>query len=191
MLAAETGHVETIYTLLTADPAADIEMMDNDGNTALHHASMWGKEEAIRALIEAGANYEIRNAYGFLAVDYGRTIEIVNFVQRMVKEAQRQRAGSGGSVGSNWDTATIRSRAGGVRLVTDMDSFDGAADSEYGDGASLSSISPVVERNVLPSPTSRGMPALAMTRSYDPQSQFGRPGTAGGGMDGRVRSGSN
>ena len=43
-----------------------------DGLTALHVAATWGSGEAVRTLLEHGANPLIRDGEGLLPVDHAR-----------------------------------------------------------------------------------------------------------------------
>lgn len=63
------GRKECVQILL--DAGADIEAMNNAGNTALHYAAATSKSECVRILIENGANVEAKSLNsGFTALHY-------------------------------------------------------------------------------------------------------------------------
>ena len=55
MCAAQEGHVEAIRVLVT-ELGANIEASSNKGNTAIMLAAHNGKTEAIRVLVQLGAD---------------------------------------------------------------------------------------------------------------------------------------
>lgn len=57
--AAQSGHLAIIDMLIKAD--SDINALDKNQWTPLMNACYWANEEAVLALLEAGANSTIRN----------------------------------------------------------------------------------------------------------------------------------
>lgn len=44
---------------------SDVDVKDNDGNTALHLAVDYGHDKVVQQLLEHGSNVSIRNSDGF------------------------------------------------------------------------------------------------------------------------------
>lgn len=55
------GHLQMIYMLVSANNA-DIDAQDDSGNTPLHLAVRYAQEEAVRVLLDQGANPLIKNS---------------------------------------------------------------------------------------------------------------------------------
>jgi uncharacterized protein len=70
MYAASAGHAAAFTALLAA--GADVNYRDNDDDTALHRASLFGRLDAARVLVEAGARTDVRNEDGRLPIDLVR-----------------------------------------------------------------------------------------------------------------------
>ncbi|MDT8299356.1 MAG: ankyrin repeat domain-containing protein, partial [Spirochaetaceae bacterium] len=68
MDAAASGHTELILRLV--DMNAELEHMSRDGQTAVILAVGNGREDAAAALIQAGANVEIKDKLGMSARKY-------------------------------------------------------------------------------------------------------------------------
>jgi uncharacterized protein len=49
------------------DLGADATTVDNDGNTALHGAAVWGSNDAVEMLVKAGARLDVKNKRGLTA----------------------------------------------------------------------------------------------------------------------------
>jgi hypothetical protein len=49
---------------LLLDRGADATTVDEDGNTALHGAAVWGSNDAVTMLVAAGAKLDVRNTRG-------------------------------------------------------------------------------------------------------------------------------
>lgn len=62
--------IDIIHELIESD--ADVDIIDNDGNTPLHIAVDIGKLKIIKILVEAGANINIKDAGGMTAIDYAK-----------------------------------------------------------------------------------------------------------------------
>jgi cytohesin len=67
LAAADQGCVRLIAALL--DHGAEIQRTDAAGNTALHHAAENGQEDAVRLLLQRGANPAVRNKEGKTPAD--------------------------------------------------------------------------------------------------------------------------
>ncbi len=63
---ARNGKIETVKAALKA--RADINVKDNEGNTALILASSFGHIEIVKFLIQAGADVNVRVPVGFTAL---------------------------------------------------------------------------------------------------------------------------
>ena len=67
-VAAQAGNTQFIITVCGF--GADVDLTDLQGNTPLHYASAWGHVETIKALLERGCQFAIRNVDGFTAADF-------------------------------------------------------------------------------------------------------------------------
>jgi 26S proteasome non-ATPase regulatory subunit 10 len=67
--ASALGHADIITSLIAAFPS-DIDLIDAEGNTALHVAVQEQHPSAIKAILEAGAAKTKRNQEDKLPVDY-------------------------------------------------------------------------------------------------------------------------
>jgi len=72
MAAASGGNVEVFQAIHFE--TWDLDVQDEEGNTALHHAAEYGQTEAIEALLAAGANPTIRNKKGQTPYEAGLAI---------------------------------------------------------------------------------------------------------------------
>ena len=61
MLATKSGAVKTAQSLLNSQAALDLE--DNEGNTALHIAAIYGRVDITKLLLDWGANLIKRNKH--------------------------------------------------------------------------------------------------------------------------------
>ena len=68
--AAAFGRLDALRWSLDADPAQATALSD-DGFTALHLAVFGGQEEAVRLLLERGADKSLATDDGRLPADYG------------------------------------------------------------------------------------------------------------------------
>lgn len=66
-LASAHGHREIIHLLLKNK--ADINFVNEHGNTALHYACFWGYAEIAEDLISYGALVSVANKYGEIPLD--------------------------------------------------------------------------------------------------------------------------
>jgi len=66
--AASGGHVPVIHFLL--EHSAYIDAESPNGTTPLMMAAMYGTPEAVKALIQAGADLHIQNSAGWTALDF-------------------------------------------------------------------------------------------------------------------------
>jgi ankyrin repeat protein len=67
--AARAGDVETLEALLEQQPEL-VNAMDERGRTPLHYAAGFGQEEAVRLLLERGADINVGDGSGMSAVDF-------------------------------------------------------------------------------------------------------------------------
>ena len=79
--AAKNGDIETVRYLINSE--VDIDVQDNDGNTALIMASQNGYFDIVKLLVDNGAYIEIKNNSGCTAIDCSRTTEILTFFMKI------------------------------------------------------------------------------------------------------------
>lgn len=70
-LAANSDDPTSLLILL--DHGANIDWQNAEGFTPLHVAALWGREEAVRLLLEEGADPAICDEDELLPVDYARS----------------------------------------------------------------------------------------------------------------------
>lgn len=80
----ECHNPEIIKLLL--NHGCNINHVDCRGSTPLHILSLYGYKESIIALLENGANPDIRNRDGKIAIDMTRHDEIKNIIQSYFPE---------------------------------------------------------------------------------------------------------
>lgn len=127
--AARAGATALLGALLAASlpppfleqRASLVQGRDVVQNTPLHHASAAGQLKALRLLVGAGADAEVRNAARWSALDYSATVAAEVYLRGLVRE--RDAKVVGGTVGrerggSDERRAGVR---GGVRLVRSAD----------------------------------------------------------------------
>jgi ankyrin repeat protein len=89
---------------------------DNQGNTALHHASAAGELKALRMLLQYGANPLASNSYSWTPVHYSATTAAETYFKTLIIEFEKKKAEGKRAVAER-----ERQRSAGVRLVTDPD----------------------------------------------------------------------
>ncbi len=62
-VAAANGYTEVLQFLLPKE-GLNLNIQDNEGWTPLHAAVCWGQKEAMRMLVEKGANMDAKNLRG-------------------------------------------------------------------------------------------------------------------------------
>lgn len=62
-VAAANGYTEVLQFMF-AQEGLDLNIQDNEGWTPLHAAVCWGQKEAMRMLVEKGANMDAKNLRG-------------------------------------------------------------------------------------------------------------------------------
>ncbi|KAI5636717.1 ankyrin repeats (many copies) domain-containing protein [Phthorimaea operculella] len=82
-LATYFGHVDVVEALLEA--GADVDEVNDNGDTALHKASFIGNEELVILLVNHKADVNIMNGEGRTALDVCKTRD----VQRLLEAAQK------------------------------------------------------------------------------------------------------
>ncbi|KAI8360821.1 ankyrin repeat-containing domain protein [Blakeslea trispora] len=78
--AAQNGNANLVSYLLSI--SADFDHVDNDGNSALHHASAWGHITVMDLLVSEGCNVDLKNNEHSTAYDYAYS----TVVQEHLKE---------------------------------------------------------------------------------------------------------
>ena len=91
MLSSRHGTVTLIPILLSNIPPASPTAYDNDGNTALHHASAAGELKALRLLLQAGAVPFAQNAYSWTPIAYSSTVAAEVYFKNLVAEFEKRR----------------------------------------------------------------------------------------------------
>ncbi|XP_061709310.1 oxysterol-binding protein-related protein 1-like [Cydia pomonella] len=83
ILASYFGHVDVVEALL--EDGADVDDVNEAGDTALHKASFIGNEELVILLLKHKADVNVMNGEGRMACDVCKTRD----VQRLLEAAQR------------------------------------------------------------------------------------------------------
>lgn len=79
--AATGGHLEVLRLLLDND--AYIDAASPNGSTPLMMAAMYGTSEAVKLLLDAGADPTLKNALGLSAIDFARQVQRDDVVARI------------------------------------------------------------------------------------------------------------
>ncbi|KAI8577491.1 hypothetical protein K450DRAFT_251929 [Umbelopsis ramanniana AG] len=74
LFAAKNGNVNIVEFLLSI--SADVDHVDDDGNSALHHAAAWGHTHVITLLVLGGCNIDLENRQHFTASDYAYSFSV-------------------------------------------------------------------------------------------------------------------
>lgn len=90
--AATNGHVEIIRLLL--DNHAYIDAGSPNGSTPLMMAAMYGTTDAVKELLDAGADPSLKNTLGLSAIDFARQVQRDDVVA-VIAAAVRKRRPSG------------------------------------------------------------------------------------------------
>jgi hypothetical protein len=117
MTSSRSGALPLLPLLLTSSPPALPTAHDNDGNTALHHASAAGELKALRLLLQYGANPLAQNNYSWTPIAYSSTVAAQVYFKELVAEVEKLRV-EGLKQEREREAATRQQRIGGVRLVT-------------------------------------------------------------------------
>lgn len=120
MTSARSGALHLLELLLTSHPPADATAHDDDGNTALHHASAAGELKALRLLLRYGASPLAQNNYSWTPIAYSATAAAEAYFKQLVVEFERRRVEVVNQQRER-EREKERQRAGGVRLVTQDD----------------------------------------------------------------------
>jgi len=88
--AATGGHIAIIRLLL--DNHAYIDAAAPNGSTPLMMASKYGTDEAVRLLLDAGADPALKNALGLTAIDFANQVQRDDIVQIIAAAVRAQRA---------------------------------------------------------------------------------------------------
>ncbi|KAF2088394.1 ankyrin [Saccharata proteae CBS 121410] len=150
MLASKHGAVNLLIPLLTSRPPCLTTSHDNDGNTALHHASAAGELKCLRTLLQHGANPCAQNAYSWTPLAYSQTVAAKLYFEELVTEIERRRAEGK----RDERERALRSKGvGGVRIVTNDENGSGRDDEAGLEYPPSIDFSPVSERKRALTPT--------------------------------------
>lgn len=116
MIASRSGALPLLPLLLTSTPPASPMAHDNDGNTALHHASAAGELKALRLLLQYGASPMAQNNYSWTPIAYSSTVAAEVYFKQLVAEFEKRRVEA-----LQAERSREKQRIGGVRLVTQQD----------------------------------------------------------------------
>lgn len=139
MQASLHGASALLPTLFSAPYPCSPHAHDNDGNTALHHASAAGELKCLRLLLQAGASPHAVNAYAWTPISYSRTKDAKIYFEELVAELERRKDDSRREEAAA-QQRVLRAKtgmAGGVRLVTQADS-EGGPSGVAGNGGGIS-----------------------------------------------------
>lgn len=89
--AATGGHVQIMQMLL--DQHAFIDAQSPNGTTPLMMAAHYGSREAVKLLLEAGADLRMRNELGLSAVDFANGAQRRDVAEMIVAEARSRSRG--------------------------------------------------------------------------------------------------
>ena len=120
MISSRSGALPLLPLLLTSTPPALPTAHDNDGNTALHHASAAGELKALRLLLQYGASPLAQNNYSWTPIAYSSTVAAEVYFKQLVAEFEKRRVEALKQERER-EAATRQQRIGGVRLVTQDD----------------------------------------------------------------------
>ncbi|RDI81375.1 hypothetical protein Vi05172_g8618 [Venturia inaequalis] len=120
MTSARSGALHLVELLLRSHPPADATAHDDDGNTALHHASAAGELKALRLLLHFGASPLAQNNYSWTPIAYSATSAAEAYFKQLVAEFERRRVEDLNQQRER-EREKGRQRVGGVRLVTQDD----------------------------------------------------------------------
>jgi hypothetical protein len=116
MISSRSGALPLLPLLLTSSPSPALPTAhDNDGNTALHHASAAGELKALRLLLQYGASPLAQNNYSWTPIAYSSTIAAEVYFKQLVAEVEKRRVEG---LKQERESAGRQQRIGGVRLVT-------------------------------------------------------------------------
>ncbi|RUS23562.1 ankyrin repeat-containing domain protein [Jimgerdemannia flammicorona] len=65
-----------IHPQFLLDWGADIDHVDDEGNTALHYAAGWGHSKCVTILIDRGCNANLANRQGWTAANYAYSFSL-------------------------------------------------------------------------------------------------------------------
>jgi hypothetical protein len=92
-MAARAVNGAVLVPALLDDPhfPASPHSKDQDGNTALHHASAAGSLKALRLLVIAGADPHAKNNYDWTPLAYSQTVAAEVYFKTLMAELERAR----------------------------------------------------------------------------------------------------
>jgi len=75
--------VEQVRSLL--ETGMDMNILDDDGNTPLHIACLYGRPEIARLLLDAGADTEVHNRWGYTPLDWACLYQETDIVRLLLE----------------------------------------------------------------------------------------------------------
>lgn len=96
MVASRHGLDNAVYMLLTmpgpgSPYAADPNVQDTKGDTALHYATSYGHLKIARTLLGHGAGPWIANHFSWTPVDYSSTVQAEMYLRDLVADIEQQK----------------------------------------------------------------------------------------------------
>ena len=92
---SSNGHIKVVELLLTSSRLNCLNEQDNNGNTPLHLAALYGYFDVVKMLSDHGALNKIYNNYHRLANDLAKSLEINDYIRNYyicdVKEPEDSR----------------------------------------------------------------------------------------------------
>ncbi|KAL1375001.1 hypothetical protein pipiens_017759, partial [Culex pipiens pipiens] len=85
LIAADGGDIGTIKTLI--ESGADVDFVDNDGNTALHYAASRDRLEVVRLLVQQMTDVSVENNCRLMPLDLARKrgdVVIVDAIEEQI-----------------------------------------------------------------------------------------------------------
>ncbi|KAM3589472.1 Target of rapamycin complex 2 subunit avo2 [Umbelopsis sp. WA50703] len=82
LFAAKNGNTNIV------EISADVDHVDDDGNSALHHAAAWGHTQVITLLVLGGCNIDLENKQHFTASDYAFSFALLTFITSRVNNTK-------------------------------------------------------------------------------------------------------
>ncbi|CAF4061778.1 unnamed protein product, partial [Rotaria magnacalcarata] len=86
--AATQGQRDVIKLLLVDPNCPDINSKNEEGNTPLHEACFFGRDEAVKILLQAGANWKFVNKFGWTSLHQAALGNCPSIVDLLINRGQ-------------------------------------------------------------------------------------------------------